>query len=214
MQDAPTHDAPNFAGLLAALAAPARKREQAWSDEDLAQDVATLSYESALRAHARYRPADRENAVLSERLDGALGEATGKFPATAADSSNKERKSASITIRMSKAECDQLHRRAAEAGLTMSAYLRSCALEAEALRAQVKQALAEMRKTGNEGTREQGNKQAETLANEDATEPGSKPQGRGEREAAMQQGSTESRVGRVLLPIRKLGTCFLPRRSS
>ena len=32
---------------------------QFWSGSDLGEDVATISYESALRAHARYRPADR-----------------------------------------------------------------------------------------------------------------------------------------------------------
>lgn len=54
-------------------------------------------------------------------------------------------KRASITIRLSKAECDQLHRRATDAGLTVSAYLRSCTFEAEALRTQVKDVLAELR---------------------------------------------------------------------
>ena len=38
-----------------------------------------------------------------------------------------------------------MRERAAEAGLTVSAYLRSCVFEVEDLRAQVKQALAEMR---------------------------------------------------------------------
>jgi hypothetical protein len=46
---------------------------------------------------------------------------------------------------MSKAECAQLHRRAAEAGLTVSAYLRSCTFEAESLRAMVKDTLARLR---------------------------------------------------------------------
>jgi hypothetical protein len=46
---------------------------------------------------------------------------------------------------MSKAECAQLHRRAAEAGLTVSAYLRSCTFEAESLRAMVRDTLAQMR---------------------------------------------------------------------
>jgi hypothetical protein len=86
----------------------------------------------------------------------------------------RDLRSASVTVRLNKAECERLHRRAAEAGLTVSAYLRSCALEAETLRAQVKQALAEL-KAGTEpirqaqtahppaaqapqGTREQGNK--------------------------------------------------------
>jgi hypothetical protein len=47
---------------------------------------------------------------------------------------------------MNRAECAQLRTRAAEAGLTVSAYLRSCTFEAESLRAQVKETLAELRK--------------------------------------------------------------------
>jgi hypothetical protein len=58
---------------------------------------------------------------------------------------NGSLKDASITIRMSKAECAQLHRRAAEAGLTVSAYLRSCTFEAESLRAMVKDTMAQLR---------------------------------------------------------------------
>jgi predicted lysophospholipase L1 biosynthesis ABC-type transport system permease subunit len=54
-------------------------------------------------------------------------------------------KSASITIRMSHEECAQLRTRAADAGLTVSAYLRSCTFEAESLRAQVKDALSQLR---------------------------------------------------------------------
>jgi hypothetical protein len=54
-----------------------------------------------------------------------------------------------VTVRLSKAECASLHQRAAEAGLTVSAYLRSCTIEAEALRAEVKTALAELRLTAS-----------------------------------------------------------------
>jgi hypothetical protein len=204
---------PSFAGLLAALASPAQKSgvpgdrsssagwksgvpgdrslsagckpTPAWSDDGLEDDIATLSYERALRAHARYRaigitgptgPTDRaltqaadlgptcpEEAPLAEvaaasqsaaRLDeNGLSAAT---PATAATLyPDRDRpwaahfqgklKDASITIRMSKAECAQLHRRAAEAGLTVSAYLRSCTFEAESLRAMVKDTLAQLR---------------------------------------------------------------------
>jgi predicted DNA binding CopG/RHH family protein len=61
-----------------------------------------------------------------------------------ASSYERNLKDASITIRMSKAECAQLHRRAAEAGLTISAYLRSCTFEAESLRAMVKDTLAQL----------------------------------------------------------------------
>ncbi len=62
-----------------------------------------------------------------------------------ASAGNRDLRTASITIRLSEAECARLRQRAAEAGLTVSAYLRSCVLEADALRAQVKQALAEIK---------------------------------------------------------------------
>ena len=124
-------------------------------------EVATLSYERALQMHARYRTAnDDSSAQPSYPTSGARsGEIArhgaqlarpGDFPAEPVGSFTSigahDRKCASITIRMSKAECEQLKRRAAEAGLTISAYLRSCTFEAEALRAQVKDALAELRK--------------------------------------------------------------------
>jgi hypothetical protein len=48
--------APSFAGLLAALTAPAPKT--AWNNDDLAEDVATLSYEHALRAPCALQAAD------------------------------------------------------------------------------------------------------------------------------------------------------------
>jgi hypothetical protein len=48
---------------------------------------------------------------------------------------------------MSTAECTQLRKRAADAGLTVSAYLRSCTFEAESLRALVKDTLAQLRST-------------------------------------------------------------------
>ena len=52
---------------------------------------------------------------------------------------------------LSMAEHAQLRSRAAEAGLTLSAYLRSCTVEAESLRAQVKLTLAKLRgEAGNE----------------------------------------------------------------
>ena len=50
-----------FAGILAALSGPAQKSVPAWNDEGLEEDVATLSYEHALRTHARYRPAAGED---------------------------------------------------------------------------------------------------------------------------------------------------------
>jgi len=170
---APSSNASSFAGLLAALTAPAPRPAPAWNDDDLGDDVATLSYERALRAHARYKPANPGDRAFTQSAESKPCEICGRFssdaasaaptasqpaepdwsgdaePASAQDLStllDRNRKCASITIRMSKVECEQLRRRAAEAGLTVSAYLRSCTFEAEALRAQVKATLAELRK--------------------------------------------------------------------
>jgi predicted DNA binding CopG/RHH family protein len=166
-----TPTSPSFAGLLAALTSPVAKT--AWNNDDLADDVATLSYEHALRTHARYTSSahgdlgftqsDNSGAgkgAEAHRDDLAVPRQTASSwpeqeccedvePKSAHDISTmleRNKKSASITIRLSKAECDQLRQRAAHAGLTVSAYLRSCTFEAEALRAQVKDVLAEMRK--------------------------------------------------------------------
>ena len=162
----------SFAGLLASLTAPTPRT--AWNNDDLAEDVATLSYEHALRAHARYKPGDpgdpammtaggpgamqtkeapggdRANIANTPPLWAAPGWNEDAEPQIAHDSFTLiegNKKCASITIRLSKTECDQLRKRAAQAGLTVSAYLRSCTFEAEALRAQVKDVLAELRQS-------------------------------------------------------------------
>ena len=132
----PVSNSSSFASLLASLAAPARTSSPAWED-DLAGDVATLSYESALRAHARYKPSP-EPGFVPESPAPAQNSAAASAPALPL-------KCASITIRMSAEECAQLRRRAAEAGMTVSAYLRSCTFEAESLRAQVREVVAELR---------------------------------------------------------------------
>jgi predicted DNA binding CopG/RHH family protein len=180
METTPSPNASSFAGMLAALASPAPKPAPVWSDDDLEDDVATLSYERALRTHARYRSASLTDQSLTE---AAWGTTRFEEPAQAAvapveqaaagftadskfqqESANAEvetnrlraaqlernLKDASITIRMSKAECAQLHRRAAEAGLTVSAYLRSCTFEAESLRAMVKETLTQLRQATNQ----------------------------------------------------------------
>lgn len=170
----PSSISSSFAGLLAALAAPKQEPQPAWNDDDLADDVATLSYERALHAHARYKPADFGE--WPQAADPAKAASGGKKPgnsprngaahpaaASARTFRNQDlrqptenspgapaaleenRKRASITVRMSRSEMAQLQQRAAEAGLTVSAYLRSCTFEAEALRTQVKEALAQLR---------------------------------------------------------------------
>jgi len=196
----PSPSVSSFAGLLATLASPppspqsdAAADAPLWNSNDLGEDVATLSYERALRAHARYRPADwvdklpapagdpgsgaRAEAPIESDAAGAIDAAGVAVAAHAAPelqagtARDHDLRSASVTIRLSRAECARLHHRAAEAGLTVSAYLRSCAVEAEALRAQVKQALAEL-KAGSKPPQ-----QAQTACRgprQGAREPGSK----------------------------------------
>ena len=196
----PSPASPSFAGLLAALATPTQPRALAWSDDNLADDVATLSYERALHAHSRYKSADSVSdpiapAVPSDRSlteSAEPGPVLGPVPGSiriheaipadlpqaaptaaeqtatpqVASSSNadvqsenthslpaafkRNLKCASITIRLSTAESAQLRNRAAEAGLTVSAYLRSCTFEAESLRALVKDTLAQLRSDSSE----------------------------------------------------------------
>jgi hypothetical protein len=177
--NAPSPTSASFAGLLAALAAPANAasdQTQPWSHDGLVDDYATLSYEQALRGHARFRspnpPPDTDDFPLPNPVDPKLSRIGEAFPiaATSATPSataptvsaskpdwrlenspnpptalDRNLKSASITIRLSQAECAQLRTRAAEAGLTVSAYLRSCTFEAESLRALVKDTMAQLR---------------------------------------------------------------------
>jgi len=159
-----------FAGLLAALASPVRKAEPAWNDDALADDVATLSYERALQARARYRAANPSDYSLTDAVDfspypaspavaSAVAaplptRATAPVPASVSAPTPLDRnlKCASITIRMSQAECEQLRHRAAEAGLSVSAYLRSCTFEAESLRELVRDTMAQLRSVKEKAT--------------------------------------------------------------
>ena len=170
----PSPDTPSFAGLLAALATPpADAADRYWSNAEPTEEVATLSYERALRTHVRYRMADRGNAAVPKAGGTTTSEALGGLKTESAEAVSalapvagkaihieprRDLRPASVTVRLSKGECAQLRQRADEAGLTVSAYLRSCTFEVDALRAQVKAALEEMKaaKKGSEGAREQG----------------------------------------------------------
>jgi hypothetical protein len=135
------HD-PSFASFLASLAAPPQPAGPEWNDDQLGDDVATLSYEQALRTHGQYRPPASDQGP-------APGSESGQSRPDRTPSASPDRslKRASITIRLTEPECAQLRRRAAEAGITVSAYLRSCALEVESLRTQVKGTLAHLRES-------------------------------------------------------------------
>lgn len=125
--------------MLTSLADP-QNREAAGNDEELADDVASISYEPALRAQARV---SRENCdALRDPETGGENQATPKFHSDALPSPPK---TARFTIRLSETESVQLRQRAAEARMTVSEYLRSCVLEVESLRVEVKDVLAELR---------------------------------------------------------------------
>lgn len=138
----PSSGETSFAGVLATMAS-SQEPGPAWSDDELADDVATISYEQALRTHGRLRCEEGVPGALQDSVEEASGEAASQECEAASE--QKPLKKASITIRMSAPECAQVRKRAAEAGLTVSAYLRSCTLEVETLRAQVKDALSQLR---------------------------------------------------------------------
>lgn len=139
---------PNFAGLLASFAVPKHANTHtaaARNNGALEDDVVTLTYEQALRNQTRHRADERgreTSAIQATRTDEIASAGSGETPHPA---SGRESRTASVTIRLSKSECAMLHQRAAEAGISVSAYLRSCVLEADALRKQVKDALLELK---------------------------------------------------------------------
>lgn len=134
-----------FAGLLEEYAAPAAKFPPARDIGGLEDDVATLTYEHVLRGRGRYRG---ESELASTAVPGRPLEPQPSRPqsgATTTQPSPNFRKSASITLRLTAEEDNRLRARATEAGMSVSAYLRSCAFEVEGLRAQVKEAVAQMK---------------------------------------------------------------------
>ena len=173
----PSPASSSFAGLLAALtsgkakpAAPAAEPHSSWTD-GLADDVATLSYERAIEQYTRsrgdgapFRPhdyfAEQPSLVTAGRQElhqastappePCKAELQAAAPVREENRLEQSRKRASVTVRLTESEYAQLHERATEAGMTVSAYLRSCTFEAESLRAQVKQTLAELRATAQQ----------------------------------------------------------------
>ncbi len=148
--DATSSFAKLFAGLARTKTSQADRQPDAWDEDALAEDVATISYEQALRAHARYRRAEPLPAAPIETPDIGSPKPpqsvriTEWVPNDTPAALAATRKLSSVTIRMSRTEYEQLRERAAAAGVTVSGYLRSCIFEVETLRAQVKDALSEL----------------------------------------------------------------------
>jgi hypothetical protein len=174
MQPSPANapDSRSFAGLLAELASPEKKFPPVADLDGLADDIATLTYEHALRFQGRSRPA----AAPVPHMPGSAPRESFPAPGPVRHDSFSQAtearsipalskvleaarhveglKSASVTVRLTAAENEQLRHRAAEAGLTVSAYLRSCAFEVDTLRSQVKHMLAELRQKSDRPARQ------------------------------------------------------------
>jgi hypothetical protein len=140
----PLHASTGFAGLLASLtssAAGADDHATSWDDSALDDDVVSLSSGGTHGNYARCRLGTCGDWPESQNDEADRDD--GERPFESATS--RDLRTASITIWMTKTERARMRRRATESGMTISAYLRSCALEAELLREQVKAALAALK---------------------------------------------------------------------
>ena len=121
--------------------------------DDLAEtgeeDLASLSYEHALRTSTRKRPHARANRIEnSQYANPSPKTALAVQPSPKALETRPfeiaEPRQARTTIRFTAGENKLLRRRASENGIAISAYVRSCVLEVESLRAQVERLMTEM----------------------------------------------------------------------
>ncbi len=156
LPETPPSISPSFAGSLAEIAFPEKKFPPVRDLDGLADDVAVFSYEQALR---RQSPSFPTRPAAGHEADSASNHGPGIPPSRSATvpipkeqslsaasaSPAPGKRQSSVTIRLSAQENQQLHLRALEAGLTVSAYVRSCAFEVESLRAEVKATLAQLR---------------------------------------------------------------------
>ena len=135
---------------------PARKKppkslrvgNSSWQASAVEPSEAQLRTEAALLEELLGEDTVAIGASAPPLLDAELAAATEQAAAPAASARRwpgPRRKCVTISVRLSAAEAKTLRRRADESELSVSDYLRSCVLEADQLRAQVKQVLAEVR---------------------------------------------------------------------
>ena len=134
----------NFAAFLARLAAlpdwdadlPDQPAPHEPADAGK-EEIALLSYEHALRGKS----------LMGSAAETALGSAQSSLAYSSVSTVAKiaEPRRCRANIRLTTAEDEILRMRAAESGLAISAYIRSCVFEVESLRTQVKQMMAEIR---------------------------------------------------------------------
>jgi hypothetical protein len=135
-------------------------RFQAWAGTQAqsSPEVREISYEEARRAKRRSLPEQKapakkgcarrkENALLSQKepvFKQVLTEKAAIVPAAKTTTALMPR-AITLSVRITEAEQKLLRIRAAEASLTVSAYMRQCILDVDDLREQVQDLLAENR---------------------------------------------------------------------
>jgi hypothetical protein len=132
---APSPNADDFATFLAKLSEQPGIHAAHEMDDALGEEMELLSYEHALRAPVPKPTKPVPPATPSATL--ATGETTISLVTT-------EKRKIRTSICVTQSENALLHQRAAENGLSVSAYVRACVFEVEALRAQVKQMMAQV----------------------------------------------------------------------
>lgn len=136
------HATGSFASLLGRYLAPEPKPAEDMAPDALAEDIAVISYEQALRAHTRHTPAAPMPAGPASHPEPKTSRAVDDLPMARPQPKRRiPLKAASVTVRLTDEEQRLLHERAEAAGITVSAYLRSCLFEVEKLRAEVRAAV-------------------------------------------------------------------------
>ena len=135
----------SFASALAGFTASSRPAATVPGD-GLEDDIATISYEKAVRNQPHKRVARNSSPKPSSARKQPVSIHIAQKPAPAPPAApSAHRRSSSVTVRLTAAEHAQLRERATVAGISASAYLRSCLIDAEDLRAQVRNALEQFR---------------------------------------------------------------------
>lgn len=124
-------------------------RNVSLGDSEVTRTGKVAAGKSAIPQTAKTASAGRRRHAPSVEPSRMLSAKNAPVPELGLQISSKqthlEHRHAIVSIRLNDAEFDRLKLRAAESGISVSAYMRSCVLDAEHLRSQVKEALNQMR---------------------------------------------------------------------
>ncbi len=124
----------------------ANRRDTAKKDRGKYPAAKTTQDETARRTASKVMRKTGHKATTPQPFKEVLAEAVRPAAAIVQAQPVELSRQVAVSIRLAPAERALIKTRATEAGLTVSAYIRQCALEVEQLRAQVQQTLAELGK--------------------------------------------------------------------